>query len=148
MSMLRRGRQLGLLTGVLVVVSLICQVEMLAKVYFCMRSIKGTTPYPLFVRFAISMVPPASNGGVVIEMPFVLAPDAFHLNAIPPNSNVVWIMLESACAVSLYNSHDIRTLVTVTQQLVFHETLQSENFIVDDGLEAQRFGWWQAESVS
>lgn len=61
-----------------------------------MRLVKGTTPYPFFVSFSISMVPPASNGGVIIEFPFVIAPEAFYLNAIPPYSNVIRIVLKSA----------------------------------------------------
>lgn len=48
----------------------------------------------------------------------------------------------------MYDRNDIRALLIITQLLIFQEMLQSEYSIVDDGLEAQRFTAWQAESVS
>lgn len=148
MSILRRGKEPGLPIGSWVRVSLICQVKMLAKVYFCMRLVKGTTPYPFFVSFSISMVPPASNGGVIVEFPFFVTAEAFYLYAIPPYSNVIRIVSKSSRAVGLYDRNDIRSLLIITQLLILQEMLQSEYLIVDDGLEAQRFTGWQAESVS
>lgn len=148
MSILRRGKELSLQVGSWGAVSFICQVKILAKVYFCIRLVKGTTPYPFFVSFSISMVPPASNGGVIVEFPFFVTAEAFYLYAIPPYSNVIRIVSKSSRAVGLYDCNDIRSLLIIKQLLVLEKKLQSEYLVIDDGLEAQRFTGWQAESVS
>lgn len=148
-SILRRGtKELSLQVGSWGTVSFICQVIKLAKVYFCIRLVKGTTPYPFFVSFSISVVPPASNGGIRVEFPLFITLEPFYLYTIPPYSYVVRIMSKSARAVGLYDRNDIRALLIITQLLIFQETLKSEYSIVDYGLEAQRFTGWQAESVS
>ena len=78
------------------------------------------------------MVPPASNGGIIVEFPLFITLEPFYLYTIPPYSYVIRIMSKSARAVGLYDCNDIRSLLIIKQLLVLEKMLQSEYLVIDD----------------